>query len=172
MGVVMADALSPILSESCWWITPRGAERRVVKRFNPADRLSLSAVFNGAGARCQLPSGEVVEVVHRKTPFYDLCRELDRLGYGEHRIEISTPKGPPSMRAVVSIAAGLRVSEDDQSGLRLRRYRPFPPAGLPQECDEAVEGIPTPENAPAALCDSDITKSDTVSDLPAAGTGA
>ena len=144
----MGDSLSPILSESCWWITPRGVSRRVVKRFDPADRLSLSAVFVAderkayldllTGARCRLPTAEIIEVIHRKTPLYDLCRELDRLGYGDHRIEISTPTGTPSMRAGVSVAAGLRVSEDDQSGLRLRRYRPFPPAGLPQERDEAA----------------------------------
>ncbi len=30
------------------------------------------------GARCELPTGEVVEVEGRKTPFFALCRELDK----------------------------------------------------------------------------------------------
>ncbi len=153
----MADALSPILSKSCWWITPRGAERRVVKRFDPADRLSLSAVFiederkayKGllTGARCQLPTGEVVEVLEHKTPFYDLCRKLDRLGYGDRRIEINTPWGTPSMRAVVSVAAGLMVVEYNRDGIRLEPHRPFPHTPKPQERDEAAGpsrgGVPT-----------------------------
>ncbi len=102
----MPDSLAQNISdvhpvEPVWWITPGGASRRSVRKFNPESRTSLSAVFLAdernsyldllTGARCQLPTGEVVEVVHRKTPFYDLCRELDRLGYGDHRIEISTP---------------------------------------------------------------------------------
>ncbi len=162
MEQVMAEALalSPILNESVWHFGfgPR-VSRRVVKKFDPESRGSLSAVFIEderkaylgllTGARCRLPGGEVVEVVHRKTPFYDLCRKLDALGYGDRRIEISTPKGTPSMRAMVSVAAGLRVSEDDQSGLRLRRYRPFPPAGLPQERDEAAGPSRVSQTAPS-----------------------
>ena len=157
----MGDSLSPILSESCWWITPRGVSRRVVKRFDPADRLSLSAVFVAderkayldllTGARCRLPTAEIIEVIHRKTPFYDLCRELDRLGYGDHRIEIDTPWGTPSMRAVASVAAGLMVVESDRDGLRLEPYRPFPHHLKPQERDEAVEGIHTPQTSSARV---------------------
>ena len=101
------------------------------------------------GARCELPTGEVVEVLEHKQPFYDLCRKLDALGYGDRRIEISTPAGTPSMRAVVSVAAGLRVSEDDQSGLRLRRYRPFPLARLSQERDEAAGPSRVSQTAPS-----------------------
>ncbi len=50
------------------------------------------------GARCELPLGEVVEVAGRKTPFFALCRELDKRGYGDCRIQISTPEGTPSRR--------------------------------------------------------------------------
>ncbi len=160
MERVMADALSPILNESVWHFGfgPR-VSRRVVKKFDPESRGSLSAVFIAderkaykdllTGARHVLPTGEVVEVIHRKTPFYDLCRELDRLGYGDHRIEISTPAGTPSMRAVVSVAAGLMVVERDRDGLRLEPYSLFSPPLKPQERDEAVEGIHTPQTSSA-----------------------
>ncbi len=156
----MADALSPILNESVWHFGfgPR-VSRRVVKKFDPESRGSLSAVFIEdereaylgllTGARCQLPGGKVVEVIHRKTPVYDLCRELDRLGYGDHRIEISTPTGTPSMRAVVSVAAGLRVVERDRDGLRLEPYSLFSPPLKPQERDEAAGPSPVPQTAPS-----------------------
>ncbi len=49
------------------------------------------------GARCELPLGEVVEVTGRKTPFFALCRELEKRGYGDCRIEISTPEGTPDI---------------------------------------------------------------------------
>ncbi len=32
------------------------------------------------GARCELPTGEAVEVRHKRTPFFALCRELDARG--------------------------------------------------------------------------------------------
>ncbi len=44
-------------------------------------------------ARCELPTGETVEVHGRRTPFFAICRELDARGYGDCRIEISTPAG-------------------------------------------------------------------------------
>ena len=53
------------------------------------------------GARCELPGGEVVEVKGRNTPFFAICRELAKRGYGDCRIEISTPTGTPSIRAAV-----------------------------------------------------------------------
>ncbi len=159
-----ALALSPILSESCWWITSRGAERRVVKRFDPAGALSLSAVFiederkayEGllTGARCQLPTGEVVEVVHRKTPLYDLCRELDRLGYGDHRIEISTPWGTSSMRGRVGVLAGLMVVERAGSRMRLEPYGPVNVPLKPQERDEAAEPSRVSQTTPSRCTDS------------------
>ncbi len=63
------------------------------------------------GARCELPSGEVVEVKGRNTPLFALCRILDKRGYGDCRIEISTPQGTPSMRGKVSTLAGLAISD-------------------------------------------------------------
>jgi hypothetical protein len=32
------------------------------------------------GARCKLPTGKVVEATNRRTPFYDLARELAYMG--------------------------------------------------------------------------------------------
>ena len=45
---------------------------------------TLHAVFIAdergfTGARCVLPTGEVIEVCHRRTPFFAICRELDAL---------------------------------------------------------------------------------------------
>ncbi len=87
------------------------------------------------GVRCVLPTGDVVELRHKRTPFFALCRELDVLGYGDCRIEISTPAGTPSMRGKVSTLAGLRIEESDKDGLRLRAYRPFPPGRVAKERD-------------------------------------
>ena len=90
------------------------------------------------GASCTLPTGEVIEVRHRRTPLFAICRELDARGYGDCRIEISTPTGTPSMRGKVSTLAGLRIEESDKAGLRLRAYRPFPPARVAKERDLKV----------------------------------
>ncbi len=104
---------------------------------------TLRAVFrcedgDYRGARCVLPTGEVIELRHKRTPFFALCRELDVLGYGDCRIEISTPTGTPSMRGKVSTLAGLSIEESDKDGLRLRAYRPFPPARVAKERDLKV----------------------------------
>ncbi len=90
------------------------------------------------GASCELPTGEAVQVHHKRTPFFSLCRELDARGYGDCRIEISTPAGTPSMRGKVSTLARLRIEESDKDGLRLRAYRPFPPARVAEERDLKV----------------------------------
>ncbi len=105
----------------------------------------LSATFIPArdlltGARCELPDGEVVEVKGRNTPFFAICRELAKRGYGDCRIEISTPTGTPSMCAVVKVAAGLAVSERDNRGLRLEKYRPFPVRGRLTDAHEGLQG--------------------------------
>ncbi len=49
-------------------------------------------------ARFEMPTGEIVEVAGRRTPFYDLARELDARGYGECQLQIYTPTGTPSLR--------------------------------------------------------------------------
>ncbi len=106
------------------------------------------------GASCELPSGEVVEVKGRRTPFFALCRELDKRGYGDRRIEISTPKGTPSLRGKVSSLAGLRIEESDKDGLRLRAYTPFPPARVRQERDLGPESTQTPASEEMRVPDS------------------
>ena len=78
------------------------------------------------GAKCRLPTGEAVEVKGRNTPFFALCRELEARGYGDCHIVISTPGGTPSMRGAVRVAAGLAISERDDRGLRMEKFRPFP----------------------------------------------
>ncbi len=88
------------------------------------DRLRLFT-----GARCELLTGEVVEVAGRRTPLYDLARELDARGYGERCLQIYTPAGTPSLRGIIKVMAGLAVEESDRGGLSLRKYRPFPLGG-------------------------------------------
>ncbi len=108
------------------------------------------------GARCELPGGAVVEVKARNTPFFALCRILDKRGYGDCRIEISTPQGTPSMRGKVLALAGLRIEESDKDGLRLRAYTPFPPAGVGKESDLGFEGIQAPEREEMRASDSTV----------------
>jgi hypothetical protein len=82
------------------------------------------------GARCELPSGKVVDVKARNTPFFALCRELC---------------------AVVKVAAGLAVSERDNRGLRLEKYRPFPVRGRLTDAHEGLQGSPAPETVETRL---------------------
>ena len=116
---------------------------------HPGAAAVLRAVFVAderafTGARCELPTGEVVEVKGRKTPFFALCRELDKRGYGDCRIEISTPEGTPSMRGLVKVMAGLRIEESDRGGLKQRKFEPFPGAGTAKERDLGPEGTQHP----------------------------
>ncbi len=118
---------------------------------------TLHAVFrcedgDYRGARCELPTGEVIEVRHRRTPLFAICRELDALGYGDCRIEISTPVGTPSMRAVVRVAAGLTIKERDRGGLRLERFQKFP--GPLTDGREAPRGTQTPANKKTRVSES------------------
>ncbi len=98
--------------------------------------------------------GEVVEVTGRKTPFFALCRELDKRGYGDSRIEISTPEGTPSMRGLVKAMAGLRIEESDRGGLQQRKFEPFPGAGAAKERDLGPEGAHIPENEETRVSES------------------
>ncbi len=89
---------------------------------------TLRAVFrcedgDYRGARCVLPTGDVVELRHKRTPLYDLARELEAQGYGDCRLESFTPTGTPSLRGLVKVIAGLTV-EEGPHGLRCRKYRP------------------------------------------------
>ena len=90
------------------------------------------------GAHCELPTGEVVEVRHRRTPLFCLCRVLDRRGYGSYQIQIFTLQGTPSLAGRVATLAGLTITERDKDGLRLEKYRPFPPRGRAQERDLTI----------------------------------
>ncbi len=106
------------------------------------------------GARCELPTGEVVEVQGRHTPLYDLARELDQQGYGDWKLQSCTHTGAPSLGGLVKVMAGLAVEESDRGGLSLRRYRPFPGGRSAADGDSASEGSQTPESAEKGLCGS------------------
>ncbi len=103
------------------------------------------------GARCELPGGDVVEVKGRNTPLLALCRELEARGYGDCHIEISTPTGTPSLRAAVGVAAGLAISERDDRGLRMEKFRPFPVRGRPTDAQVTPLGSPAPETVATRL---------------------
>ncbi len=62
-------------------------------------------------------------------------RDIHACGYGDCRIEISTPAGTPSMRGKVSTLARLRIEESDRGGLKQRKFEPFPGAGAAKERD-------------------------------------
>ncbi len=115
---------------------------------------TLHAVFIAdehgfTGARCVLPTGEAVEVRHKRTPFFSLCRKLEKCGYDDCRIEISTPQGTPSLRAVVRVAAGLTIKERDKGGLRLERFQKFPgPLTDSQVEPKGTRGPETSDRAP------------------------
>ncbi len=74
------------------------------------------------GARCELPGGEVVALRHRRTPLYDLARELEVRGYGAAHLQSFTPTGTPSLRGLVKVMAGLTVEEGPYC-LRHRKYK-------------------------------------------------
>ncbi len=105
------------------------------------------------GARCVLPTGDVAELRHRRTPLYDLARALRAQGYGDCRLESFTPAGTPSLRGLVKVMAGLTV-EEGPHGLTRRKYRPG------KACESAVDsqvelegtrgggGPETPDRAP------------------------
>jgi hypothetical protein len=99
-------------------------------------------------ASCTLPSGETVTVTHR-VPLYTLARELDARGYGDWRLQSYTPTGTPSLRGLVSVMAGLTVSERDIGGMRLEKYRPFDRRGGLVQRDEGSGAVMAP--LPAAL---------------------
>ena len=116
------------------------------------DRLRLFT-----GARCELPTGEVVEVAGRRTPLYDLARELEARGYGERQLQIYTPTGTPSLQGLVKVMAGWTVEETDRGGLRLRSYGPFPLGGRLADRRGGVSGarVPgMPKSGSAAPCQS------------------
>ena len=106
------------------------------------------------GARCELPTGELVEVVNRRTPFYDLARALDEMGYGDWHLQIYTPQGTPSLSGLVSKMVKLTVEESDRDGLRLRKYRPFPPGRSLTDAQVGPEGTQTPESEEKRVSDS------------------
>ncbi len=110
-----------VTSPSCAAMNDRAANESDLRAIFIPDARDLLT-----GACCELPTGEVIEVMGRNTPFFALCRELEARGYGDCRIEISTPTGTPSMRAAVGVAAGLAISERDDRGLRMEKFRPFP----------------------------------------------
>ncbi len=115
-----------------------------------ASSATLRAVFrcedgDYRGARCELPTGEVVEVKGRRTPLYDLERELQTQGYGDCRLESFTPTGTPSLRGLVKVMAATTV-EEGPCGLRRRKYRGAKWCESATDSREAPRGTRTPEN--------------------------
>ncbi len=105
------------------------------------------------GTRCELPTGEIVEVKGRRTPLYDLARELEKRGYGDCRLESFTPTGTPSLRGLVKVMAGLTV-EERPHGLTRRKYRPAKWCESATDSREAPRGTQTPENGKTLVSES------------------
>ncbi len=111
---------------------------------HPGATAVLRAVFVAeerafTGARCELPTGEVVEVKGRRTPLYDLARELEKRGYGDCRLQAYTPTGTPSLRGLVKVMAGMTVNEGSH-GLKRRKYRPAKACESAAQRDLCSEG--------------------------------
>ncbi len=66
------------------------------------------------GARCELPTGEIVDVKGRRTPLYDLARELEKRGYGDWMLQARTPAGTPSLRGPCGTEARQRVPRGER----------------------------------------------------------
>ncbi len=105
------------------------------------------------GACCELPGGKVVEVSRRRTPLYDLARELEKRGYGDCRLQAYTPAGTPSLRGLVKAMAELTV-EEGPYGLRRRKYRPARGGESAAQRDLCSEGTQAPENEETPVTDS------------------
>jgi hypothetical protein len=109
----------------------------------------IAAELTAQTASCTLPTGETITVSHR-LPLYTLARELDAKGYGDYRLQSYTPTGTPGLRGLVSVMAGLTVSDRDKGSLRLEKYRPFDRRGGLVQRDPALEGTPPPQTAALA----------------------
>jgi hypothetical protein len=55
-----------------------------------------------------------VEVTHQTAPVYTLCCELDRLGYGDWHLAVTTPDGTTTFSCIVKKAATIMVIENDE----------------------------------------------------------
>ena len=150
--MVVATTLFDTLSLSLGFSQADAYWQALRATFVADERVRYRGQFTGA--QCKLPCGDLVEVRGKRTPFYDLCRELDRLDYGDHRIQIFTPTGTPSLKGKGSVLAGLMVEESDKRGLRLRKFKPFPVGGAAAQCDLGPEGTEPPENEQTRLSES------------------
>ncbi len=107
------------------------------------------------GARCELPSGEVVEVKGRHTPLYDLARELEAQGYGDWKLQAYTPTGTPSLHGLVKVMAELTVKEG-RHGPELRKFRPTKAGHSPGQRDLAYQPLAAPEDEEMRASDSPV----------------
>ncbi len=115
------------------------------------ERTSHLGLFTGA--RCELPTGEFVEVKGRRTPLYDLARELEARGYGDCRLQAFTPTGTPSLRGLVEVMAELTIKEG-RNGPERRKFRPANHGHSAAQRDLGPEGTQTPQNGEKRVPDS------------------
>ena len=141
---------------------PQRAQATLKASFFPDDSGPYGGLYRSA--RCELPTGEVVEVRRKRTPLYDLARELQNRGYGEWQLQAYTHKGTPSLRGLVKAMAGLTVEESDSGGLRLRKYRSFPLGR--SATDVQVDPAGTPDQATAEAPPLSLPQTHKHQDLP------
>ncbi len=118
-----------------------------------AARVFIADERGFTGARCELPTGDVVELRHRRTPLYDLARELEKRGYGDCRLESFTPTGTPSLRGLVKVMAAFTV-EEGPHGLSRRKYRGAKWCESATDAREAPRGTRAPENERTLVSES------------------
>ncbi len=121
--------------------------------FVAGERTSHLGLYTGA--RCELPTGEIVEVKGRRTPLYDLARELEKRGYGDCRLQAYTPTGTPSLRGLVKVMAGMTVKEG-RNGPERRKFRPANHGHSAAQRDLSPEGTRTPDGEEMRASDSTV----------------
>ena len=141
---------------------PQSAKATLKASFFPDDSGPSGGLYRSA--RCELPTGEVVEVRRKRTPLYDLARELQNRGYGEWQLQAYTHRGTPSLRGLVKAMAGVTVEESDSGGLRLRKYRSFPLGR--SATDARVDPANTPDQATAEAPSLSLPRTQKHQDLP------
>jgi len=95
--------------------------------------------------RVEIPSLGIV--VTSRVAFYDACRQLTALGYGEAALQAHNERGRPTLRAgKIADAAKITLSETD-FGIKRIRWEPFARSDVwPPARSKPSKGIAGPES--------------------------
>jgi hypothetical protein len=89
-----------------------------------------------------------ITVTHRM-PVLQLCRDLVETGHGDQPMTVVEAATGRAVMQIASIAAAAKVAvmENDNAGLRFRRWMPFPGAGGEAGVASADTGVLAPEGS-------------------------